>query len=115
MDRERGKKRIGSRGRETDNQRKKERTGSQHSSVCVCVCLRALFPSQQLNICPLPSCMRQCPVTMTLSAIFCHFVFACDVLCVCVCVRVQVRVCNPSSVCVCVFVRMIVLVCVSVH
>ncbi len=103
--------------RERDNQRKKERMESQHLSVCVCVCacvcLCTLYPSQQWNICPLPSCMRQCPVTMTLSAIFCHFVFACDVLCVCKCARACVCVCNPPFFCVRLFVHMIVLVCVS--
>lgn len=39
---------------------------------CVCVCLWwcscMLDPSQQLNICSLRSCMRQCPVTMTPAA-----------------------------------------------
>lgn len=33
-----------------------------------CSCM--LYPSQQLNICSLCSCMRQCPVTMTPAAFF---------------------------------------------
>lgn len=55
-------------------------------SVCVCV-HACCIPHSSWNICSLCSCVRQCPVTMTLSAFFCHFRFACDVLRACFSVR----------------------------
>lgn len=57
--------------------------------------MRASLTAQ---ICPFLSCMLQCPVTITLSAVFWHFVFACDVLCMdCVSVIPHLFVC----VCLC--------------
>lgn len=87
-----------------DSQRKKEKT-KVNISECMCVCFCMLYPSQQLNICSLRSCMCHCPVTLTLSAVFCHFVFAPAAVCVyvcnwmCLCVRLRCHICLSVHLC----------------
>lgn len=87
-----------------DSQRKKEKT-EVNISECMCVCFCMLYPSQQLNICSLRSCMCHCPVTLTLSAVFCHFVFAPAAVCVyvcnwmCLCVRLRCHICLSVHLC----------------